>query len=398
MLFDDIHLLFHNKPEYITFLLKYAQFSHNLMYESEKFVKDATNYLKSQMEAYSKKSPVYQKHIGIISKYELLDKKLWYISDIPSFENYTSGSTSKPFKYKIWNDIYDVIEGQNHYKAITDEFNIHGETKILYLHYDEILPQSDKLISIYRTDNPLISHGLRRNAEIHSAVVNKTFYNNYYKYYEELINYIIENNIDIIHAQSNAIASLTWNTKRLRINNKLCKLISNTGSKLNINNVIELQNNGNIGAWCDHMRCWDGGATFFTCEYNTYHLMDGLAWAYADNYKLISTDYFSLCSPFVNYWNGDYADISNNYEYCKCGRIFRRFEMGRTRSKTTAISDLSTVQTALVENGLLDGLIRAEIIQQFARIYTKHSLPQDQKKQIKNVLGIPEIQFTVEEQ
>lgn len=395
LLCDDIHQLFKNKTDHISFLKKYAGIANTLMYQSEGFIKEVVKYLSDEITIHSQKSQIYHGK-KIITKKELLDKDKWYLP-YNSFENETSGSTGKPFKYKIWHDIYDKIECESHYKTISEEFSINGPAKILYLQHDIIKPNSSELISTYVTQNPLISHGLRRQAEIHSVIINKTFYNNYYKYYEELIDYIINNNIDIIHTQSNTIASLAWNIKRLRRKEKLCRLLSNTGSKLNRTDTTWLQQNGNIEAWCDHMRCWDGGATFFTCTNNTYHLLDGLAWSYSEDYKLISTDYFSLPSPFVNYWNGDYADISDAYERCKCGRAFRRFEMGRARSKITQVSEVSEIQSTLTDNNLLDGLKRVEVIQKFIRIFTKYSLPHDQKQSIKNIFPGTHLQFTVEE-
>lgn len=394
LLCDDIHQLFRHKTDHISFLEKYAKIANTLMYQSEEFIKEVIEYLTTEITKHAQQLPVYTTQ-RIISKSELINTN-WYLP-YDSFENETSGSTGKPFKYKIWRNTYDQLECESHYKTITDEFNISGPTKILYLHYDVTKPNSKELINIYTTNNPLVSHGLRGQAEIHSAIANHTFYMNYYRYYEELINYIIENKIDIIHAQSNAIASLAWNVKRLDKKEKLCKLISNTGSKLNLKHVIELQQNGNIDAWCDHMRCWDGGATFFTCKHNTYHLLDSLSWTYTSDYKLISSDYFSLPSPFINYWNGDYADISSDYERCKCGRAFRKFEMGRTRSKIMQVSEISTIQAALTDNHLLDGIKRVEIIQKFMRIFTKYSLPHDQRQSIRDTLNGIEIQFTVEE-
>jgi len=397
MLLNDIHQLFRSNTDHQLFLKQYAGIANTLMYQSEEFIREVTAYLITKIVKQAQLSPVYRRHTGIITKQDLVNKDQWYLPNYDTFENETSGSTGAPFRYKIWRDIYASIECESHYKTIADEFNISGPVKILYLHFDTVKPNTDQLIETYVTQNPLVSHGLKGQAEIHSAIANRTFYVNYYKYYEDLIEYITENKIDIIHSQANSIASLAWNAKRLQCKKKLCRLISNTGSKLRTQDVIELQQNGNIEAWCDHMRCWDGGVTFFTCKHNVYHLLDGLSWAYSDNYRLISYDYFSLPSPFVNYWNGDYADISEDYERCKCGRAFRRFEIGRTRSKITQVSELSSIQSRFTNNALLDGVKRVDVIRKFMRIFTKYSLPNDQRKQIRAVFPGVEIQFTVEE-
>lgn len=398
MLFeDDIYRLFRSETNYEAFLRHYAKIANTLMYESETFIREVSQYLKDRIVEHSKLSPIYQGNTGIVTKKDLEDKNAWYVPGYDAFENETSGSTGAPFKYKIWTDIYNKIECENHYKTISDEFGIFGPVKILYLQFNIMDPSTTDLTKIYTTQSPLVSHGLRGQAQIHSVIANKTFRLNYCKYFEDLIEYTIANGIDIIHSQNSAIESLAWNMKRLKKKEKLCRLVSNTGNKLNVKSVIELQQNGNIDAWCDHMRCWDGGATFFTCKYNTYHLLDSLAWTYSDDYRLISHDYFSLPSPFINYWNGDYADISNDYERCKCGRAFRRFEIGRTRSKISQVAESSEVQLALTDNGLLDGIKRIDIIQRFMRVLTKYSLPSDQRKSIRSILPSVEIQFTVEE-
>lgn len=396
MLLNDIRQLFKNKKDHISFLKQYSDIANSLMYHDEDFIREVTNYLTIQIVKHAQLSDTYKTYHGIITKAELTNKNKWYLENYDSFENSTSGSTGTPFRYKIWKDTYNKIECNNHYKTINDEFNLNGPVKILYLHADTNRPNTSELVEIYRTQNPLVSHGFRHQAEIHSALLNKTFYTNYNKYYEELIDYIIKNNIDIIHTQNNNIISLAWQIKRLGIKNRICKLISNTGSKLDISKTMELQNNGNIDAWCDHMRCWDGGVTFFTCKYNIYHLLDSLSWAYTNDYKLISYDYFSLPSPFINYWNGDYAEINDEYKRCKCGRAYREFNIGRTRSKITQISEISSIQSTLINNNLTNGLKRIEITFGFMRIFTKYFIPNDQRQNIRRIFPEVSIQFIEE--
>ena len=89
--------------------------------------------------------------------------------------------------------------------------------------------------------------------------------------------------------------------------------------------------NGYFDDACDHMRCWDGGATFYTCKHRNYHLMDNLAWVEEVDGRMICTDYFNLASPFVRYWNGDYCKIGKEYRRCECGRLYREFEFMQSR-------------------------------------------------------------------
>jgi hypothetical protein len=88
---------------------------------------------------------------------------------------------------------------------------------------------------------------------------------------------------------------------------------------------------GYAGNVCDHMRCWDGGAGFWTCLHGTYHLMDNLSWAEESDGRLVCTDYFNLAAPFFRYWNGDFCRITDTYQRCECGRLYRDFEFLENR-------------------------------------------------------------------
>ena len=104
------------------------------------------------------------------------------------------------------------------------------------------------------------------------------------------------------------------------------------------------------------MRCWDGGATFFTCKHKNYHLMDNLAWCEeGPNHELICTDYFNLASPFVRYWNGDYCKIAKEYQRCECGRLYRDFEFLESRPfalKGTNMREIQEKIKALAMGGI----------------------------------------------
>ena len=106
---------------------------------------------------------------------------------------------------------------------------------------------------------------------------------------------------------------------------------------------------------CDHMRCWDGGATFITCKNKRYHLLDNLSWCEEVEGMLVSTDYFSLPSPFVNYWNGDFCSIVDRYNRCSCGRLYRDFKFLENRPfslKGKSMSEIKKVITSLKLNNI----------------------------------------------
>ena len=112
---------------------------------------------------------------------------------------------------------------------------------------------------------------------------------------------------------------------------KYAKLLSCTGNSTDTRILRKIINLKLFDHVCDHMRCWDGGATFFTCSKENYHLMDNISWCTEQENKLISTDYFSIASPFINYWNGDLCYIGKEYKRCECGRLYRDFEFIENR-------------------------------------------------------------------
>ena len=147
---------------------------------------------------------------------------------------------------------------------------------------------------------------------------------------------------------------------------------------------------------CDHMRCWDGGATFFTCKYKNYHLLDNLSWCEEADGKLISTDYFSIPSPFVRYWNGDMCSISKSYKRCECGRLYREFEFLENRPfsmKGTCLQDLKC-RIAKINSKCIKqvrcGLNTIDII-------SSEEIPEGQRGEISKITDIFEFRFIVED-
>lgn len=74
-----------------------------------------------------------------------------------------------------------------------------------------------------------------------------------------------------------------------------------------------------LGMKCkDHMRCWDGGATYYTCDYFNKHWVEFSSVIRFENNKLISTDLWNIAQPFVDYWNKDRL-TSTKLGKCECG-------------------------------------------------------------------------------
>jgi hypothetical protein len=72
----------------------------------------------------------------------------------------------------------------------------------------------------------------------------------------------------------------------------------------------------------DHMRCWDGGATYFTCEYGNRHWVDFLAKTRIEpsSGHLIASDLWNCAMPHIEYHNGDVLS-SKKCGQCQCGLV-----------------------------------------------------------------------------
>lgn len=90
-----------------------------------------------------------------------------------------------------------------------------------------------------------------------------------------------------------------------------------TGSPLRPDH-IDLFNSLGI-RWRDHMRCWDGGATFIMCEHGNRHWLDFSAVVSVDEEgHLISTDLWNLAQRHVSHRTGDIITWRRG-QRCRCG-------------------------------------------------------------------------------
>lgn len=314
-------------------LYDYAPFCKNLLYEDEEIVRETTNLLKKNIDLWAhQNSCVYADNFDqILTKEKLLEKSNWYIKEFghESTSMSTSGSTTGlPFSYLRWDPFFEFIEGTNHYDLVLNEFEIDENPNILYL-FDNSYKFEDFLLPLHKNDI-IKNHGIERNSKVYLANTLK-YKNNEEELFKKLLKYLSKNHIDVILTSGPFINSLCYYIKKFKNDNKICKLLSNTNELLLQKDADFLIKNQYVENICDHMRCWDGGASFFTCSYKNYHLLDNLIWCEEKENKLISTDYFSFPSPFVNYWNGDYCQIKNIYKRCECGRLYREFKFLENR-------------------------------------------------------------------
>lgn len=69
----------------------------------------------------------------------------------------------------------------------------------------------------------------------------------------------------------------------------------------------------------DYMRCWDGGASFFTCRYGNRHWIEAFSDMHTNHLdQLVTTDLFNCVQPFKDYWNGDILTWEPLGK-CRCG-------------------------------------------------------------------------------
>jgi hypothetical protein len=244
----------------------------------------------------------------------------------------------------------------------------------------------------------MISHGAEEKATVHEVFLNQAYFKDYHEFYKQIVDYARVNDIDVILASGSIFSALRWHLLRYGIKDRITKLISNTSSIVDTNDLQGIVDNGNAEDWCDHMRCWDGGATFYTCKYHTYHLMDSLAWVYMDdNNRLISYDYFSLASPFINYWNGDYCNVSTAYDKCKCGAYYRYFKMGRTRDMTVRSGNSIHIRSAIADLDIMENVKRVEVVNNMLRIVSTKISKETDRQHIRKSLPRFQVQFVCEE-
>lgn len=314
-------------------LYEYKPFCRNLLFEDEDVVRDAIYLLRTNIERWAKSfSSAYAEHKDFVSKNDLSDKDSWYvISEMKDSQPMaSSGSTTgAPFSYLRWEPFLYFIEGENHYDLIMDEFGMPDRPKILYLfnsrQYDDSIPVTIRDDS----KNFMEHHGTSRRAEVHYANFRR-MKEDQSGFFGNLVPYLQANQLDVIFAPGPSINSLCHYLSKSGCGRKICRLVSNTNERLLPEDASFLLG-GFSDHVCDHMRCWDGGATFFTCKYKNYHLMDNLSWCEEVDGRLLSTDYFSMPSPFVRYWNGDRCRIADSYARCECGRLYREFEFLENR-------------------------------------------------------------------
>lgn len=309
----------------------------DLMFKDEKTVRRVTNAFRQNIEGWIKsKCSIRPLKKNFISKEDLNIKSKWYVHEMTneSMEVSTSGSTTGfRFKYMRWHPAFNKIEWDYHHNLVLDEFGVSSNPHILYFFSDHYKKDGDKKIACFGSNSELAlhNHGSNRNPVVHYANFDLYREDNE-SFFSHLFEYVIRNPIDVLFTSAPQIRSMCNYIRKMKIGHRIGFLLSNTGERMFKSDWDFLAvDNKYFEFVCDHMRCWDGGASFHTCRHGRYHLMDNISWVESEDNRMICTDYFNLSSPFVRYWNGDYCRVGDEYKRCECGRLFREFEFLESR-------------------------------------------------------------------
>jgi hypothetical protein len=384
-----------------TLALKYLEISNSVAFYDEESLRKLTDLLKSRMCEWAKsKSQIYREFDGVISKSELSDKSKWYVGEMisDSHPTQTSGSTTGlPFQYLRYNPVFDKIEWENHYDMVLDEFGVGERPHILFFLPHSYDTDGSNFIACRgcRSPSNFVNHGSKRDPIIHH--VNFEMYRrNQSGFFEFFFEYLKGNTLDVFYASPPQINSLCSYIRRFGFKGRVGYLLSSTGERLMQEDAVFLLDGGYFDHVCDHMRCWDGGATFFTCKHRNYHLMDNLAWCEeGPNHELICTDYFNLASPFVRYWNGDYCIIDDNYSKCECGRIYRDFWFLESRPFALKGTNMKEIHDKIVALGI-EGVKQVRCSTRCLDVISSRDFTDDEKAKIAGVSDKFQFRFSTE--
>ena len=381
----------------------YSKIAPRLMFLEECVVRKVVEKLKKNVEDWAvNKSLVYKNHdiVKTYNRKDLLNKDDWYVEELKEkSQNFsTSGSTTgDPFSYSIWSKYIDYIEDKHQYGMILDEFDINRKNiNILVLMKLPYNPKIEEFGVEQISDSGYTMH-------THKSISSKRYFVNFNDYIEnpevwhkKLFEFIGNKSFDVIISTGPSINTLCFYLKKFNYTNKLCKLLSHTGEFLIKQDAYYLKENKYIDNFCDHMRCWDGGATFFTCKFGTYHLMDNLSWVEeGESNKMISTDYFSLPAPFIRYWNGDLCEISDDYKRCDCGRLYRSFKMLENRPfGLKGTTKLTFIKQQVSRLDFKQDIVQVKFDNLKVDIIAKRELSDVEKEQLNNIFNEYKINYS----
>lgn len=378
---------------------EYIPICNKILYTNPSVIQDVTEKLKQNIKDYAtKNSRMYADNIREIYSRIILSKEHWFVDDLKSEIQIfsTSGSsTGYPFAYGIWNKYIPFLENECHYGMILDEFSINkNNPRILILKKLSYNPIHQEFLYQEKGFSPYTLHTHKSIDSTRYFVNFDSYMDNPNMWVEKLLSNIKDLvPFDIIMITGPIMNILVNYLKQNNIKIYIGNLMSQTGELMRQSDKQDMIDNGYVNHVCDHMRCWDGGATFFTCKYDTYHLLDNLTWCtQGRNNELISTDYLSMPAPFINYWNGDLCEIKNEYQLCLCGRYYRPFKILQSRPfALKGPTKLTQIKEKISQLSFKTKINQIQFENLTVNVYSTIELTTDEKYTINNIL----IDYTV---
>ena len=385
----------------------YKRFCNYLMYQDQKVIHLVTSKLRRSMEDYARRSVAYKDHDGqkVYDRGNLsgglsvdragASSSGWFVEDFPQdrvVNHHTSGSTTgEPFAFRSDKKHWSYIQRNCEFDLIREEYGLLGkELRMLnLLKYPHNPKVEDFFLKLenHQPGNMFNSFGSKKFV---------THFVNWDGYMEDpdgwhgkLLDLLASTFFDVVLSSGPVINILARHIKKHGFTNRFAYLLSHTSEFPRKDDFLFLQKNGNIEHYCDHMRCWDGGASFFTCRFGTYHLNDNFSWVVegSDN-KMISTDYFNMAAPFINYWNGDLCEIGKEYQRCGCGRWYRPFKMLQNRpfalKGPTRLTEIRQQISRLDFKGKID---QVQFDGLFVNVHLNERLDEESINKIKEILS-----------
>jgi phenylacetate-coenzyme A ligase PaaK-like adenylate-forming protein len=374
----------------------YVEVADSVLYQDESTLKYYQDVLNKNIVEWALEHSIAYKTLyepdRIFTKDDLLDKEKWYVSQLKDTSGIssTSGSTTgDPFSYSIYNRYARFLIDDQHWSLILKEFGFydrHVKIAVMYYFKDtgSVFPDNEFVRSDHAVSNQFqYNHGSK---DCSIDYINfKDFGRS--EWYEKLFDYLSNTEIDVIISTGPIINQLCNEIRKRKYSKKLCYLLSHSNEFPLQRDFEFLKINKLIDYHCDHMRCWDGGATFFTCKFKTYHLLDNITYHKSINNKLVTTDYFSLAAPFINYWNGDICSIGNEYLRCECGRLYRPFKMLENRPfALKGSAKLTSIKQQISQLSFKGDLIQVQFENLSVMISSSRPLETSEKDQLQDIL------------
>lgn len=385
-------------PSYELLLDAYvATIAKDLMFCDVPTIQRVTRRMRTQVTGYaSRRAPIYGNDAGsrIYTRQDFIGKDAqWLCPNIDTGRRvcqHTSGSTTgAPFYYCSDQKYFDFLTQRSEFGLILEEYGLSNKPlTILNLFRHEYNPKPETFAEARRNFSDKIFH-------TYGAADATTYFVNWNDYatrpaywHATLLDFLNAHFFDIVLIPGPVLNMLVRAIKSTNFTHQFAYLLSHTTEFPRTDDFAFLKANGNIAHYCDHMRCWDGGASFFTCRHGTYHLHDNVAWVeQGPNNELISTCYFNLVSPFVKYWSGDLCEIQDDYQLCACGRHYRPFKMLQNRPfALKGPLQLSEIRRQVKALPFCSKINQVQFENMFVNIYTDVALADDEKKALEAIL------------